>query len=534
MKPPDRRRVALLSLLPLAGIACLYAWNLRQRWFIGDDAFISFRYARHLSEGLGLVWNPGERVEGYTNFAWVMAMAAAIRAGLDPVRVSNLLGVASGVGVLASLAVFSARQSSWRNPYLWVAPLALAASGSFAAWSTGGLETMPFTLLVFSAFAAFLRERERGGALPLGSALLFALASLTRPEGVLFGCIAGACFAVEVVSGRRPLRALLAWALPCIVIVGAHLLWRHDYYGYWLPNTFYAKVPGVWWDQGIRYLSLFAADYRVLWFTPLIAASIALRRDFTALLFVVVTAVYLVYVAGIGGDRFGFRFLVVILPFLYWLIGDGLAQLAQRLARLGPSRGAAHALAGAFALALLAATLLGAQRPEAQKLRAGVNPTWAIGHYARGRAFQGQQLRRWSERGLLPADLVLCVGGAGALPYYTDWITIDRLGLSDVEIAHAPLAQRGVVAHEREPTFEYLRRRGVVVFDVLNRIVHRSDAQLHRIASVRFDGRNLPLRAVPVDGFYLIFATTKSDAELARIFHPLPVLRPRSERPQSP
>ncbi len=56
------RRVALG-----AAIAALTALAWRNR-FVQDDAFISFRYARHLVEGHGLVWNPGERVEGYTNF----------------------------------------------------------------------------------------------------------------------------------------------------------------------------------------------------------------------------------------------------------------------------------------------------------------------------------------------------------------------------------------------------------------------------------------------------------------------------------
>ena len=48
-----------------------------QRASIFDDAFISFRYARNLLDGHGLVWNPGERVEGYTNFLWTILLAGA-------------------------------------------------------------------------------------------------------------------------------------------------------------------------------------------------------------------------------------------------------------------------------------------------------------------------------------------------------------------------------------------------------------------------------------------------------------------------
>ena len=42
-------------------------WAVRLAWKVkwtGDDAFISFRYAANWAAGHGLVWNPGERVEG--------------------------------------------------------------------------------------------------------------------------------------------------------------------------------------------------------------------------------------------------------------------------------------------------------------------------------------------------------------------------------------------------------------------------------------------------------------------------------------
>src|SRR5690606_452754 len=62
-------RLTILSWL-LAGLAALCFGLLRAielRW-VCDDAFISFRYAQNLIDGHGLVFNAGERVEGYTNF----------------------------------------------------------------------------------------------------------------------------------------------------------------------------------------------------------------------------------------------------------------------------------------------------------------------------------------------------------------------------------------------------------------------------------------------------------------------------------
>ena len=52
-------------ILPLLGFLFLSLYHFD---FMLDDPFISFRYARNLLNGYGLVFNPGERVEGYSNF----------------------------------------------------------------------------------------------------------------------------------------------------------------------------------------------------------------------------------------------------------------------------------------------------------------------------------------------------------------------------------------------------------------------------------------------------------------------------------
>lgn len=80
-------------LLALA-VALLLAHALSFRFAI-DDAYISFRYARNLLDGHGLVFNPGERVEGYSNLSWVLLAAAGMAAGLDPLLWARLLGFAA-------------------------------------------------------------------------------------------------------------------------------------------------------------------------------------------------------------------------------------------------------------------------------------------------------------------------------------------------------------------------------------------------------------------------------------------------------
>jgi len=71
-----RRRERWLIAVVAATVILAFLFGAIQRFLVCDDAFISFRYARHLAEGQGLVWNPEERVEGYTNFLWVLVLAA--------------------------------------------------------------------------------------------------------------------------------------------------------------------------------------------------------------------------------------------------------------------------------------------------------------------------------------------------------------------------------------------------------------------------------------------------------------------------
>src|SRR3990170_3063617 len=115
-----------------------------------DDAFITFRYARNLASGLGLVFNPGERVEGYTNFLWTVLMAGGYRLGFDLAIFAKLVGIAASLGTLYVLFKLSAliRPSSSRSGTRALASLLLAANGAFATAAITGLETSLFILLI--------------------------------------------------------------------------------------------------------------------------------------------------------------------------------------------------------------------------------------------------------------------------------------------------------------------------------------------------------------------------------------------------
>ena len=109
--PLDRRwRWAALAvaLLPWAWLA----WRFD---FLCDDAYITFRYARNLAEGRGLIFNRGvdPPVEGYSEFLWAVVLAGGLKLGLAPMLLARVLSLAGGAllihGTLRLLARRSAR-----------------------------------------------------------------------------------------------------------------------------------------------------------------------------------------------------------------------------------------------------------------------------------------------------------------------------------------------------------------------------------------------------------------------------------------
>ncbi len=338
----------------LAALA-LYLAHVRSYGFLTDDAFISFRYARNLAEGHGLVFNAGhERVEGYTNFLWVVLLASLARLGVAPERIANVLSVACGIAVWFLVLRASVRDSlrDARPAWILLAPVVLLASTrSFAVWTTSGLETKLYELFVVAGTLRAIDEvasaRAGGRESWIGSSLLLALAALTRPDGALIAAgVLGARYALERPRGaaRRP--AVAAGAGLLVALLSAHLIFRLAYYGDWVPNTYHAKVGGrTWWAMGARYAIAFALEYGVVFWVPLMAAAYGAARRaprdsngapapsesgprVRLALFAAATLPHALYVLSIGGDHFEYRPLDVLFPFAFLVLADGAAALA--------------------------------------------------------------------------------------------------------------------------------------------------------------------------------------------------------------
>ena len=77
-----RSTLPVVVLLLCAGLFALLCFRYD---VVQDDAYISLVYSKNLVAGDGLVFNLGERVEGYTNFLWVMLLAVPHALDVDAV-----------------------------------------------------------------------------------------------------------------------------------------------------------------------------------------------------------------------------------------------------------------------------------------------------------------------------------------------------------------------------------------------------------------------------------------------------------------
>ncbi|MFQ5613046.1 MAG: hypothetical protein ACE5H9_13035 [Anaerolineae bacterium] len=419
--------------LPLSALLFLFqTWLFKG--FIIDDAYITFRFAQQFVGGNGLVYNPGERVEGYSNFLWLMLLVPFELAGLDLALVAKVLGILFSLLALAVTWRFS-RLLSRRRGFQVIPPLLLAATASFGVWSVGGLETPLFTFLLTLSLFLFVRE-EREPIRPALSGVVFALLALARPEGLFFFGVVAAYRVFILWRGQERLaRRDLARVLGFAAIFAPYFVWRFSYYGFLLPNTVYAKSLGLHPRallEGVIYLyDLVRAAGGVVTVGLAVILSLTHRRGRDAALVInVLLAGYVVFILLGGGDWMPvLRFGVHILPLLYLLVQLGFERL---YALLGGAR---------WAAVTVVVLLLG-----------------QVG-YLLGASFEQRFVEGLGAGPLVPAEAplvsylagqvkagdTLAVVSAGRIAYAMplDIRVIDMVGLTDGHIAHLPVQLPG-------------------------------------------------------------------------------------------
>ncbi len=424
---------------------------------VSDDMMISMRYGRNLARGDGLVYNPGERVEGFTNPLTTLFAAGVhllpLRREILPFSL-HLLNLGISLAILFGLLGFWGREPTARLAGL-LAAWAYVTLPNHSYHAHAGFEAyMHAGLLLFG-----LGRIER-----LGYAGSAAIGLLPLVHGTAMGHWALLVAALVLWPGRT-LGKRLTLALMAIAPFSAYAVLRMAYYGELLPNTYWVKVGTVPLSVGLEHVAEWAAVVSPLlllaggallvlprWKGALMAASVVLHAG---------------GVAWVGGDHFPqHRFLVPVSVVLAALSGRGLVALWERAAAVGKPRlrRAACALLAAMLAAGTAVVPYFASRAGVEKSKEFLR--FNLQHLGIGLAVNAST----------PADAVVALFGLGYAGYCGDRYVIDMLGKTDRHIARARPNRTRTVGHNRTD-FDYVLARAPDLINLWCTPAHVADRE---------------------------------------------------------
>jgi hypothetical protein len=297
--------------------------------FIGrgeEDAYLSYRYALNLVRGNGLVYNVGERVEGFSNPSWTLLLAVFNYIGL-PFRFTAFM-----MAVIFDLVIFLLLRkisiSLFADTLLARLPLLMLAI--FTAFHTSldnGLEGSLWSLsLVILLFGVVYQNKT----IILSGSLL---TLVTRPEGIfIYGF--SLAYIIYIIIKKEEYPQLKSYT-GIFISLGIGLLLffiRYIYYHDWLPNVVWSKLangnfkPQISYlyiiKKGIVYYLRYLDVIGMLNFTLLVVSIVASRLRKDLVVFCLLLIVFnVVLVINNGGDwMFDYRLLTPYFPVYIILI----------------------------------------------------------------------------------------------------------------------------------------------------------------------------------------------------------------------
>jgi len=427
-EPPIPSSISKPIVLTLCLLIVIIAYSgiRMHRSFFHDDAYITLRYAHQWQSGLGPVWTPNQQVEGYTSFLHLVSLYTLQKVGVQPEVSARSIGL--GAYLLIGLAIITYSFRTTRNQTQRITKSlillgSIPTSFSIIAWSLGGLETSLFTLLIMTTtylFTTLDKKHSQRTSVTLG--VLLGLCVMTRPEAVLIAAITLTASFVFHKSLKTSLTILIA----CCVVYIPYFLWRWQYYGDLLPNTYYAKLGTPItkrFSDGIYYFHTFLRSAPWILLLSIVCWMFTLvkqtgHRTNSWKYMTVVSIVMTGYVIWTGGDHMpAYRFWVPLIPVYAWFIAhagtSGTPSSNTSLQMLLP------VIVIFLGLAQFLAPderMLNAQRPD---------PAAAV----------GKQVGKFISQSF-PEGTLIATNSAGAVAYFApNHDFIDMLGLNDRVIA---------------------------------------------------------------------------------------------------
>lgn len=444
-----KKHLDLVLLAPLC--MALGYWQLQYDGYVKDDAFIAMRYARNLAEGYGMVFNYGDKLEGYTDFLWVLMLTPAQFFGWDMLQWAKWMGCFFGqLGIIVTYLLAKHFVSGRRDAFNFVGAALWSVSTSVILWSQGGLE--PTLMAVLCAGGSLLGmmalAADPAGAstkrLVIGSSVLLGLACYGRPDAHVVPIVAAAFVGWD--AWKRPAMRRLwgLWLAIGLAMLVPYHLWRIWYFGDLFPNTFYVKAAtgSEVYAQGKTFaLELMGFNVNPAVFGLIPFAFLGRERRVQKLWALALVVVFLLYMVKVGRDEMKyFRLYLPVYPLALALAADGMRQLlgllAKGLGKVSVPEKAAHGLVTAIAVVATSAGVIFCWQFNESKQR------WNdqfVGWSEKSFQKMGKYIADRSETG----DVVV-FQDMGAAPWAApDQKWVDTIGILDHTVAHS-LAEIGL------------------------------------------------------------------------------------------
>jgi hypothetical protein len=433
----------------------------RRYFCLFDDAMISMRYAWNFSHGLGLVWNQGEYVQGYSNLLMTLLMSLATLIYDKPTAVLAIQIL--GVGLMLAIAYVTMKISdhifepgnNQRQSLIRVLSFCCALFYyPLAYWSLMGMETGLLTLIsLIGILTAFYYVKSQNAIFLFLTSICLGLAFLTRNDSIvastlIWGYISWKTLDTKSIRFVSLTRFLSAVGVFLVLIVG-QFVFQKLYYGTFWPNTYTLKLTGMPLVTRVMNGIEFVAPFLVSCAIVLILSSMEVVFDYQRqkLLLILVVFSTIGYQIYVGGDAWNYwRMMSPIMPLLTILFVITISTIVFALSetqafRIYFLRNPILPVNYITQILTVFLTAIGLFTINARFLREitffnkpystthnqiNVNIAIALNH-------------------LTTSDATIGVYWAGAIPYFTDRIAIDFLGKSDRHIAQLPPDMSGKV-----------------------------------------------------------------------------------------
>ncbi|TCV82512.1 glycosyltransferase family 39 protein [Sulfurirhabdus autotrophica] len=417
LNPRTPRLLLAVIILAICGVFIhgLYGYSgvdlVSVHAFGSDDAYISYRYAKNLFDGYGLVFNPNEYVEGYSNFLYTLLLTPAFWLPQLPIYIYSL--TLNAILLALAIAIFHHKlKKQFSEQQSIVGSTLLAANPFIWANAATGLETMLVlvtTLLIWVSVDTYIKTGKR---LDFFYWLFFvAISILVRIDGFLLPLI-GIIYLFIKEKHKSAIVSLIFVSTLMVI----YTIWRLYYYQDIIGNTYYAKVSGDILDRvssGFYFLkeNAFRGGLWLYFLAVVFSISNIIKSPLIRLQNInfplLYSSLFLLYLVYIGGDIYYERFLISFFPFGIYLL---LLHIPSNFKK-------------PYIYIIFACILFIQSIPVIKDHRFN---------------YQSKKYDAWIELGLFLKqyfpNTTLATGAAGKIPYYSELRTIDILGLNDKHI----------------------------------------------------------------------------------------------------